>query len=297
MTQRSKKGSALVFVLLLMALLMILGASLLSVSSSESVQISYENKRIKAYYLALGGAKTALEAWKSAQYNSTAIPTGDCDTVYLQPSGAFDSAKPSTDLGNFKVNVNDGGSGTAVIKSTGNYSGTSQNVVATITYIKNNYVMGHDSKLNWYDYNSGQVNSGSYTYNGAVVIAPKNYLKLPNSDAAYQATQLFFECDIDKAYHGNLYLVSSAIVFDESISLDKKNSGDIIMSTLNGTNGTVYIKNPNDLSKYYSFSYTSNVSLSDILNQISANPDANLVSSSIVPQYKNFSITNISWSK
>ena len=51
-----KKGSALVVVIIVFAILMILGSTVLAISLSDTKQVAYQEKKTKAYYTAYSGA-------------------------------------------------------------------------------------------------------------------------------------------------------------------------------------------------------------------------------------------------
>ena len=64
MIPKKNKGSALIVVLMVMAVMAILGVSILNISLSQTKQAAYEDKRIQAHYLARSGAEATLSAWE-----------------------------------------------------------------------------------------------------------------------------------------------------------------------------------------------------------------------------------------
>ena len=61
MILRKNKGTALIVVIMVMAVMTILGVAILNISLSQA---SNEEKRIQAHYLAHSGAEATLSAWE-----------------------------------------------------------------------------------------------------------------------------------------------------------------------------------------------------------------------------------------
>lgn len=207
---KKRNGAALVIAVIVMMVFMMLGTTLLNVSSFEANTIVSQNKKLQAYYLARAGAESTLKAWKDAPSLSKARPIGLTHTYYLQSDGSY-STTTST-LGSFQINVTKVGTVTTII-STGTFSNVSQKSTLTINQV-NNYLMG--DSVGWYDFNSGQVNPGNHDHQkGPIVIKPKGTLKYPNKNnytTTYDADIIYFDCNLGNPDHNKITLVAKIIV-------------------------------------------------------------------------------------
>ncbi|MBU3153367.1 hypothetical protein [Clostridium estertheticum] len=132
MVPKKSDGSALIVVIMVMVVMMILGAAILNVSISQTMQASNEDKRIQAHYLARSGAEATLNAWKSATSNK---PNGSCGTVYLNNLNQFVNVDSSKTIGKFDVTITNPDSVTTIITSKGTVGNVIQTIIVTIVTV------------------------------------------------------------------------------------------------------------------------------------------------------------------
>lgn len=70
-----QEGIALVYVLVILVIITIFSYALMTIASSQSRQTTYQEKNMKAYYIARSGA-AATSAWLSNPTNNTDITMG-----------------------------------------------------------------------------------------------------------------------------------------------------------------------------------------------------------------------------
>ena len=256
---KKEKGVGLVTVVVLTMILAILGTSFLSVSLYQTRQASNQEKGTEAHYLARAGAEAMLEAWQKAP--STDKPSGTFDTVYLNDSGRFVGAEPSSYKGKFDVTITTEGTST-VIKSTGTVRNMQKVVNVTINEITSeipgptpDYIDGR--LTGFYDYTSGQINNpgeypSSISNKGTVKNEAKNAkgLKIANKNkgsAKLTFERMLFTSPI-QVVHQSIILQSNVIVF--SAPIDFKSNGNLkgditlqVYGALNGVTPIVRTKN------------------------------------------------------
>lgn len=233
MMPKKNKGSALIVVIMVMVIMTILGAAILNISLSQTMQASNEDKRIQAHYLARAGAEAALSAWKDADNDNK--PSGVSNPVYLNSSNVFVYTQTANMIGQFDVNVSPVEQGKdTVITSKGTVGNVTQTVKVTIKEVTISVpippldpVYGKD--LNWYSFNSGQINTNDNIMSGKgknVIVEAKNSLKIPNKNspaANFEADQMQFLSQI-QILHNSIIL--SGKLIDFNVPVDFSNNGN-----------------------------------------------------------------------
>jgi len=189
MVSKKIKGSALIVVIMVMAVMTILGAAILNISISQTNQASYEDKRIQAHYLARSGAEATLRAWEDDTSDNK--PSGVCNPVYLTSSNEFQpgGTPPLSMIGQFDVTVLEEAEDTVITSV-----GTVKNVKQTVTVTTPNPFKGET--LDWYD-NSGQARvDGKDGEHGVVVLVNPKMLKLEKLSPTYRADTIMFDTQI-----------------------------------------------------------------------------------------------------
>ncbi|MDF2546494.1 MAG: hypothetical protein K0R93_1392 [Anaerosolibacter sp.] len=118
---KNKKGSSLVLIIIVMAVLSILGAALLQVSLAENNFAIHEEKRLKAYYIARAGAEAASTWIEDPTHTLSTI-----DTLISSNTTNVDKWTTFAD-GRFKISFS-GDKYKPTIHSVGEYSGVEQKV-------------------------------------------------------------------------------------------------------------------------------------------------------------------------
>jgi len=242
--QKKTKGSALIVVIMVMAVMTILGTSMLNISLSETKQASNEDKRIQAHYLARSGAEATLSAWKNAAIGSK--PIGISSPVYLNNLNQFVDAQPPNMIGKFVVTITNQGSITTIITSVGTVGNLVQTTTITITSVTTQITdppgptVSGDS-LEWYDPHSGQANeklnpdlsAPKVGPSGVIVLVSDPGLKLVHGPVAYQADGINFTTDIWNFKH-SITLNAGMIVFNKQIDMNRNghNDGKLILQVL-----------------------------------------------------------------
>lgn len=116
MHSRNSKGSALVVVIIVMAVLTILGSSLLTVSLAESKHAIHQEKKTQAHYLARSGIEIGLNILDTALNNDNTKYIGDLEglrnflNTSVGNSGSTNRIYTVNDIGSFTIDfliVND----------------------------------------------------------------------------------------------------------------------------------------------------------------------------------------------
>lgn len=262
---KKKKGAALVMVILVMAVMAILGTSILNVSLAQAKEASQEEKKMQAYYLARSGAEAALSAWENPNPSSSGKPAGIAQTVYLNGSNQFVDIQPEGIVRKFDVSVALE-NGNTVIKSIGTVGNVAQTVTATITptatqvtipvTVPSEVLLGHNQ--GWYDFNSGQIITGYHSLADKTKTikfeAKKGKgIKIPNKNSpsvTYDAYKMVFTSEV-QVLHNRITLISKAISFSGGIIFSNDGKGDINLKVPAGQGisrpeggiwGVVYIK-------------------------------------------------------
>lgn len=248
---KNESGAAMIVALLVVLVMFILGTALWQYSVSDTIHVDRDEKRLQAYYLARTGAEAALQAWQESAYNNK--PSGDTSTMYLdKATGEFTSDVTSDYVGSFTANISSGDNNTT-IKSTGTVDDITQTVQVLVLAA---FQYGDD--LGWYNLPSGQIDSGSYNAEGAVLLGPNpditqtaNSLKNPASgSAAYEAQAIFFYYPMNTANADRLTLTAEIIVFEEDLIFG--NNGEMELKLYQGSTkgivffSDVYGQNKND---------------------------------------------------
>jgi Tfp pilus assembly protein PilX len=240
MLPKKRNGSALIVVIMVMAIMVILGTAVLNIGLSETRQASHEDKRIQAHYLARSGAEAALSAWKNP--GNIVKPSGVCSPVYLNSSNQFVDVEPSTSnmIGKFVVTITNPDSITAVITSVGTVENVMQTTKVTIktltTQITNQQgpTVSGDS-LSWYDSNSGQASVGTHQNgtSGVTVLVRDPGLKVVHGTPVYQADTINFTTSIWN-FKYPLTLKAGMLIFNNPIDTNRKgnNDGRLILQVL-----------------------------------------------------------------
>ncbi|KJS14203.1 MAG: hypothetical protein VR67_01675 [Peptococcaceae bacterium BRH_c8a] len=218
----NEKGFALPAVLGIMLVISLLGTALWQYSISDTIHVSRDELRTQAYYVARAGADSALNAWLEAPSNSK--PSGTSNVVAFSP-GTFEATITQQNKEDSQI------LDWMKVESIGTVKDVNQKVTVLLT---SNFKYGHD--LGWYDYKSGQINSGEHdVYDGAVIIEAQNLKKLkePNDPTAvFKATAMFFSSGIGIPFNDSLALHAETIVFyDNPI---KMNKGELILFLFDG---------------------------------------------------------------
>ena len=237
---KREEGVALITAVMVMVVLSILGTALWQYSTSDTIHVDRDEKRMRAYYLARAGADAALQAWYESDPDSRV--TGTSDTMYLDgETGHFVSEVPEKEEGRFAVNISEEGEA-ILIKSTGEVEGITQEVTVALSPY---YQYGHD--LGWYDETSGQINEGTFGHvEGAVRLKAQSEggnlmsLKEPSNNTAYfKADALFVESPLGMPMNDRLDLEAELIRFHEEIGFHQ-NKGELYLHVPEGEEkGTV----------------------------------------------------------
>lgn len=118
---RNKKGSSLVLIIIVMAVLSIFGVILLQTSLAENKFAIHEEKRLKAYYIARAGAEVASTWMENPSRSMSTI-----DTLISTNSTNLDTWTTFAD-GKFKVHFS-GDKYKPIVYSVGEHNGVEQNV-------------------------------------------------------------------------------------------------------------------------------------------------------------------------
>lgn len=243
MKRNRAKGSALITVIIVMAVLMILGTVILQVSLFQVKQASYEDKRLQAQYLARAGAEASLSVWKNAPNGMK--PVGESNTYFLNSDNQFSAGTeakmplPADKLGKFDVTITHTAPDT-IIKSVGTVDNVSQIVTVSIKEITTtipappiDWLDGAD--LGWYDYNSGQIIPGVHTpveANKKVKLDAKKDkgLKLPNknSDAVTYEADCIVSFSPVQVIHNSIKIITKVVSFNDTVDF-KQNKGDLTL--------------------------------------------------------------------
>ncbi|MCB2295209.1 pilus assembly PilX N-terminal domain-containing protein [Clostridium algoriphilum] len=230
MIPKKNKGSALIVVIMVMAVMTILGATILNISLSQTKQASYEDKRIQAHYLARSGAEATLSAWKNATSNNK--PNGSCSTIYLNNLNQFVNVESSNMIGKFDVIITKPDGVTTIITSVGNVGNVIQTTTVTITTVitEITYTPGptvSGDSLKWYDSKSGQASVGNHTTGdrGVTVLVSNPGLKLVHGLVDYQADTINFTTDIWN-FKYPLTLNAGMVIFNTTIDTNRNGSND-----------------------------------------------------------------------
>ncbi|MBU3182042.1 pilus assembly PilX N-terminal domain-containing protein [Clostridium psychrophilum] len=288
MVSKKNKGSALIVVIMVMAVMTILGAAILNISLSQTMQASNEDKRIQAHYLARSGAEATVSAWEVPR--NVIKPSGSCKTVYLDSSNQFIfvDTPPTNIIGKFDVivtpPVNQGDD--TVVTSVGTVGNVKQTVKATIKTITTTVPISPQGSiagetLGWYSYNSGQINTGVNTSGKGKVVTlkAKNGLKIPNKNspvATFEADQMQFMSPI-QVFHNGIILSAKLIDFSNNYN----SNGTFVLKVLDdgfkpngshftGAVGVVFFQDVGYYFKNVVGGITLNDS-SDIQSQVTAN--------------------------
>lgn len=213
---KKRKGAALVAAIAIMAILTILGTTLLNLSLFETNMIARQNRKMQAFYYARAGAETVIKPFIS----SSVVTKPISGTVKFNfQNGIFTTT--TSDTPDCKVTLSTSGN-TVTIISIGTYLKESKTVKVTMNKIEPSY--GHD--LEWYDRNSGHIKEGDHSTHvkGSVVIKPDhdNSLKFSNShdnDAVFRADAIFLDTDFETPDHNKLTLVSETVVLTGNVSI------------------------------------------------------------------------------
>ena len=236
MIPKKNKGSALLVVIMVMAVMTILGVSILNISLSQTKQAANEEKRIQAHYLARSGAEATLSAWLNPGENKPK-PSGTCKG-YLDSSNDFKSVDPSHPdippdaVGNFVVTVLPGKQvGVIVIKSVADVGDVKQTVTVTIKPVTTEIPispghLGSGATLKWYDPDSGQASVGNHTIGdkGVTVLVSDPGLKVVHGTPVYQADSIKFTTGIWN-FKYPLALKTGILIFDPKITINTKRNG------------------------------------------------------------------------
>ena len=244
MIRKKNKGAALIVVIMVMAVMTILGATILNISLSQTMQASNEDKRIQAHYLARSGADATLSAWKSAPIGSK--PIGACSPVYLDSLNQFVYIKPSNMIGEFNVIITNPDSVTTIITSIGTVGNVIQTTTVTIVTVNTQITdpisptVTGDS-LKWYNSSSGQANPGDNTHGpiGKTVLVSSPGLKLVKGTTNYQADIIKFTTNIWN-FKYPLNLTADILIFNTTITTNNNgsNHGCLVLYVLNGVTRT-----------------------------------------------------------
>lgn len=237
MIPKKNKGSTLIVVIMVMAVMTILGAAILDISLSQTMQASNEDKRIQAHYLARSGAEATLSAWKNAPSNNK--PSGKCSPVYLNNSNQFIDV-PSNMIGKFEVTIENPDSVTTMITSVGTVGNVMQTTTVTITIVTTQItdptaptVSG--ASLNWYSPSSGQASAGTHQIGakGVTVLVSDPGLKLVHGPVDYQADTINFTTDIWN-FKYPLTLNTGMVIFNTTIDTNNNgnNDGCLVLNVL-----------------------------------------------------------------
>ena len=257
MCNKKKKGAALIIVIVVVTVMVILGATVLEIGLGEVKQAAHEDKRLQAHYLARSGAEATLKAWEDPK--NTVKPIGKCQTVYMDSTNQFGYSPSAKMIGKFDVEVTINGDDT-IIKSVGTVGGVAQTVTATIkaetTTVQVPADIINGDALNWYHYESGQINTGNKGNIGPKQPCPKGKkvkleaqggkgLKLPNKNSPaveFESEQLLFFSTL-QILHNDITTVSKLVAFKQVDQFTNNNgSGSLTLKILD--NGYSPINEP-----------------------------------------------------
>ena len=230
MLPKKNNGSALVVVIMVMAIMMIFGTAVLNISLSETKQASHEDKVIQAHYLARSGAEATLSAWKLAKNDEK--PSGQCSTVYLNSSNQFVNSVPANMIGKFDVKITNPDGNTAIITSVGTVENIIQTTTVTVTTVTTQITAPPGATvsgdtLGWYNSNSGQAIPGNHTIGGkgVTVLVSDPGLKLVHGSPVYQADAINFTTDIWN-FKYPVILNAGILIFNTSINTNRQGSNN-----------------------------------------------------------------------
>ncbi len=233
---RDEKGAAMIVALLVMVVLLLLGTALWQYSTSDTIHVAMDEKRMQAYYLARAGADATLQIWKESPGNSK--PSGTSEPMYLDAlTGEFTADQPDNVIGHFIVNVTNNNNNTT-IESTGEVSGVVQKVTLNIS---SDFKYGHLLDPRWYRIPSGQMEDGVFEEDGVVILDAETGLGNPNKETTYIANHLFFRSPLGSPFNKILRLQAETIVFEQEVSLGI--NGELYLHLYSGKEeGIVYFK-------------------------------------------------------
>ena len=254
--KKHNNGMALVVVIISMMVLLILGTSILQISSFQSKHEAIERKGLQAQYLARAGAEAALKAWKNATNDHK--PLGEFDKVYLTDMDTFVNLDDGKRKGYFVVYIVDAAAGSALveggsttIRSVGQTGGVSKTVTVSLTHTRSNIFVplttGHD--LGFYDESSGQLNPGVWPVVGKGTRGVVNNkaqngkgLKHPSASKAPASLvyeRMLFESEF-QVVHNTVNLTANVIYFVQPIDFPTKRDPDanITLKVYNKGDGT-----------------------------------------------------------
>ena len=223
-----EKGSTIVMALLVLSILAVLGVAFLAISFSESMHVINNEKKMQAYYIAKAGANAALQAWLDSP--SSPKPEGSVSTLYLNSSDQFVTGPPTQRKVNIAISKQEDDS--TVIRATGSVYGVAQ----TVTAVLGPLMYGHRLQPPWYNYTSGIIEKGEFSYDNTIVLDPmQNTLKLNASsgiDVSYSAPSIFFNADLGDPVMDDFYIHAGIIVFNGVV--DVGNKGKLYLFVLPG---------------------------------------------------------------
>ena len=270
----------------------ILGIAILNISLSQTMQVSNEDKKIQAHYLARSGAEATFSAWEAAANDIK--PSGKCSPVYLNNLNQFVNVQPSNMIGKFEVEIIKSGIITTIV-SKGTVGNVQQTVTVTMKTVSTTVpipqlgIVGGET-LGWYSYTSGQINTVANIQGPSSKIVKLEAkrgksLKIPNKNtpaASFKAEQMLFSSPI-QVLHNSIILSSKLIAFSEPVDFSNNGneSGALVLKILddgfkpNGSRftepvGVVFFQNVG----YYFKNINNGVilkKLSDIQSQVNAN--------------------------
>ncbi len=217
---RDEKGAAMIVALLVMVVLLLLGTALWQYSTSDTIHVAMDEKRMQAYYLARAGADATLEIWMQSDNESR--PSGESEPVYFDEDQGSFTSDYIENAGKFVVTINTNGDVTS-IESIGTVDDISQKVTVNVSAASQ---YGHD--LGWYDQTSGRIyDITPEPFEGAVILdahSANTIFQNSNVTSNFTADSMFFLSALGNPVNGGLTLSANTIVFKEEIYLG--NQGD-----------------------------------------------------------------------
>ena len=217
---KDERGIALPVVLMVMIVLSVLGTALWQYSTADTVQVTVDEKKMQAYYLARAGAEaTAQYIRNNPSSAATLINDPKTDPMYMSDG--------TNDYGNgtYEVDVT-GDPNNVKIESTGTVNDVKQTVVITLTPTGGVPTTPSNARsatdLDWLNGQSHVINHGTHE----PVVFPvsylagnlQDYLKV-NQDAEFEASSMYFERYV-QINSCTLTLHADEIIFRDDVELN-----------------------------------------------------------------------------
>jgi len=241
MLYKNERGTALPMVLVVMIVLSLLGTALWQYSTADTMQVTADEKKMQAYYLARAGAEaTAQYIRNNPDSASTLINDQKTDPVYMSDG--------TDDFGNgtYEVDVT-GDPNNITIESTGTVTNVKQTVVIKLTLTNGIPITPSNARsatdLGWLNGQSQVIEHGTHD----PVVFPvsyqagnlQDYLKV-NQDADFEASSMYFERYV-QINSCTLTLHADEIIFRDDVELNTQGHNQSTLSldiSKHGTDGT-----------------------------------------------------------